>query len=229
MPACKLTGLRVVVLDLDDTLYPEWTFAFSGFRAVSDWLRAQMECPFDPAGRMRELFREGDRRHVFDQVLSELGISDQAEWLEKMIHCYRHHTPRIALAPDAEEALRCWKGWFKLGLISDGPLAMQQHKVDALDLSRYLDRAILTGQWGEAYWKPHPRAFQEIESTWGCSGPECLYVADNVKKDFVAPVKLGWRTIRMARPAGIYADATPPPGGEPEFTISSFRECDLSS
>ena len=35
---------------------------------------------------------------------------------------------------------------------------------------------------------------------------KCVYVADNEKKDFIAPVHLGIHAVRIKRPRGIHPD-----------------------
>lgn len=226
-PPIRLPGLQAVILDLDDTLYPEQAYAFSGFAVVSDWLRARLDCPFDPAEHMRSLFLAGQHRQIFDRVLADLIHSDPQSLLPEMIHLFRTHSPRIELYPDARAALAAWHGRFRLGLISDGTLAMQQAKVDALGLAPLFDEIILTGQWPDGFAKPHPRAFERMETRLGLSGPALVYVADNCGKDFVAPNARGWRTVWMHRPGGIYHETTPPPGGQPQFQVQSFAELDL--
>ena len=136
-----------------------------------------------------------------------------------MIECYHTHTPRIALFDDADRALNRWSGVFRMGLISDGPLAVQQRKVDALGLGRRLGRIVLTDQWGRAFWKPHERAYLEIETTWGSGRSACLYIADNAGKDFVVPRQRGWQTIQVRRPDGVFRDRVPPAGGEPQWQV----------
>ncbi len=229
MPLVQLTGIRVVVFDLDDTLYPERAFAFSGFDAVAAWLRGRAACRIDPATRMRELFDSGDRSRVFDRLLADMGVEDRERLVPEMIACYRSHEPRITLHADAEEALGRWRGRFGLGLVTDGPWEVQQRKVDALGLEARLDRVILTDRWGRDFWKPHPRAFHTIETELAASGPACVYLADNAEKDFVAPRGLGWRTVHIRREGGLYADRVPPVGGEPEFEASSFGDIELTS
>jgi len=229
MSSVSLSGIEVVVFDLDDTLYPERAFAFSGFAAVADWLRASVECTFDPAARMRELFETEHRGRVFDQLLSELGCGQDKDRVRAMIDCYHNHTPRIVLFDDADRALARWSGVFRMGLISDGPLAVQQRKVDALGLRRRLGRIILADQWGPSFWKPHIRAYLEIEKTWSFSPSECLYIADNASKDFIAPRQRGWQTIQVRRPDGVYRDRVPPAGGEPQWQVDSLDEIELTS
>ncbi len=53
---------------------------------------------------------------------------------------------------------------------------------------------------------------------------ECVYVADNPAKDFVAPNQLGWLTIRIVRPDGIYRNETAPQGGDPQFTVTTLAD-----
>ncbi len=106
MAAIEISGIQVVVFDLDDTLYPERSYAFSGFEAVGRWLAEHHACGFSPAGRMRELFDTAHRPHVFDVVLQELGIEPSPERVQAMVKVYREHRPAIRLFPDAQEALR---------------------------------------------------------------------------------------------------------------------------
>jgi len=223
-----LTGIRAVVFDLDDTLYPERDFVFSGFDAVGDWLRARFPCSFDPARRMRELFEAGHRGHVFDRLLEEMGVKPDVALIADMVTCYRTHQPRIRLFEDAQRALERWRKRFRVGLISDGPLEMQKNKVQALGLNHLIEQIVLTDQWSPEYWKPHPRAFAELEKVFQAKGRECVYLADNASKDFIAPRQRGWRTVQMQRPGGIHSHLNAPAGGSPECQARSFDEIELT-
>lgn len=96
--------IRLIIFDLDDTLYPEMDFVKSGFRNVSEALSR------DFGFQTREIycllinaFNE-DRKLVFNRVLNTLGINDDA-YLTKIISIYRTHEPKIQLYPDAEKML----------------------------------------------------------------------------------------------------------------------------
>lgn len=178
---------------------------------------------------MRELFLGGQRRRVFDCLLMELRLPEPHKLLPEMIQCYRTHLPTIELHEDARTALQAWRGQWRLGLISDGPLVMQERKIEALGLRDLLDEIILTDQWGADYWKPHARAFKVMENRLGVSGSAVVYLADNCAKDFVAPRLLGWRTVQVLRTGGLYCDSPSPAGGEPEAQVTSLTELDLSS
>jgi putative hydrolase of the HAD superfamily len=58
---------------------------------------------------------------------------------------------------------------------------------------------VCTGEWGEEFYKPHPRAFEFIQKKFGDGDRTFAYVADNPAKDFHAPIALGWNTVRVRR------------------------------
>ena len=202
-----MTGRRVViVLDLDDTLFPERDYVRSGFTAVD----AEVRRAFGRSGfgeAAWALFESGRRGRLFDETLERLGLAADASTIESLVAVYRGHRPTIALFPDAERFVRSLAGRARAAIVSDGPLASQTQKVAGLGLERWFEPIVLTDRWGRPFWKPHERAFREIEAATGRTGAECVYVGDNPKKDFEAPRRLGWRTLRVRRPGGEHAAA----------------------
>ena len=71
-------------------------------------------------------------------------------------------------------------------------------------VAQWMAPVVLTGTLGEGRSKPHPTAFQLVEEALGCGADECVYVADNPKKDFGGPRSLGWRTVRVRRHGGLH-------------------------
>jgi putative hydrolase of the HAD superfamily len=218
--------LRVLVFDLDDTLYLERDFARSGFRAAGEWLKSTIGIG-DLEARCRALFESGQRERIFNLALEGLGVGD-SETLKRLIEVYRTHAPEIALAPDADRYLRSLPVAQKTALISDGPAATQLAKVRALDLERRIAKVICTGVWGRAFWKPHPRAFEEVERWVGPDAPQFVYVADNPVKDFITPRARGWLTVQMERPERANSYVAPSTAHEAHAIISSFDELDAA-
>lgn len=220
----SLSHVHGVVFDLDDTLYPEIDFVRSGFRAVAGQFRAALG-PADAAvDRMWETFSHGDRTRVFDAVCAERGRGDDRALVAEMVRTYRGHVPSIRLHEDAARLLARLSGRMLLGVVSDGPLETQQNKIDALGLAPRVHAVELTNLYGRAFWKPHPRAFEQIARRLGCPHGELAYVADNAEKDFVAPNGLGWTTIQVRRADGVYRDRMAAPGGAPHHVVESLDE-----
>jgi len=215
--------ILAVVFDLDDTLYPEMSYAFSGFRAVARRIENEFKPTFDVEARMRSLFDSPNRGQVFNTILQELGITDSASRVDALVRLFREHPPEIELFDDAKYVLNRLAGRYRLGLISDGYLVTQQAKVRALGLESRIDEIILTDQWGRQYWKPHERAYLEMSKRLAVPHDSCVFVGDNRAKDFVAPNRLGWVTVSIDRPGGVYLDASVPPGGAPQHVIESLN------
>lgn len=214
-----------LVFDLDDTLYLERDFAMSGYRTLGRWVRDTMGIDgFDTV--CARLFEAGERRHVFDRALAELGVTADPTILRDLIERYRGHRPEISLAPDAARYLTRAQDAVPLGLITDGPAATQWAKIRALGLDDVIDRIVVTGDWPPGFGKPHPRAFERQER-WQDGRPgRMIYVADNPLKDFVTPRARGWLTIQIARPGRVHLAPAPDPRYQPHAEITSLDQLD---
>lgn len=194
---------RVIVFDLDDTLYLERDYVLSGLSAVGQWAHAVLG--IDGLGAiMRARFDAGSRTRIFDDSLRDRGIRPHPATIMRMLTVYRQHRPRISLAPDAAAFLAARDARTGFAVITDGFLDAQRRKIKALHLfGRGVHLGVCTDTWGRDYWKPNPRAFRHVEEHFGRCGARCTYVADNPGKDFAAPRLLGWNTIRIARPGQV--------------------------
>lgn len=211
-----------IVLDLDDTLYPERDYVRSGFDAVGS--HAAEHLGLSDLGRFCwERFLAGERGHLFDSVLTVLRGSAHRDTVDQLVHVYRTHRPQIRLYPDAERLLkRAALQGVPLGLITDGPATSQRAKLEALYLTNYLKCTVLTDELGAGKEKPHPASFERIQRALGPAG-DFVYIADNPAKDFLTPNHLGWDTIRVLRPEGLYGKVTAPNSKyEARVTVSSL-------
>ena len=201
-----------IVFDIDDTLYLERDYARSGFRAVGAWAAERGLAGLDR--RCWNLFERGVRGRVFDEALEGTRHALGQDPVGRMVALYRAHRPAIALLPDVEPFLERFAE-HGFAAISDGPLASQSAKVEALGLRERLDLVLLTDAWGPAFWKPHPRAFAEAEHALGVPPERMVYIADNPAKDFLTPNARGWLTIGLERPGRLHAGVPPSPAHAP--------------
>lgn len=212
------SSARRIVFDLDDTLYLERDFAFSGYEAAGAWLAGQgLASGF--AETCRRLFLAGERRRIFDRAAEAEGLPP--ELVPALVDVYRTHMPRIALCPDAARYLAGHDGF---AIISDGFERTQRNKIAALGLEAYCDVIVPTGQWAAEYCKPHPRAYELVAAA--SAGRACVYVADNAAKDFLTPNRLGWGTIQILRPGRVHDGAPPTPAHAAMAAIDSLDQLD---
>jgi putative hydrolase of the HAD superfamily len=212
---------RVIAFDLDDTLYPETGFVRSGFREVAIWSGENLN--IDPDSTFRELidlFESGVRGTVFDSWISNHGFSKDI--LGEMVRVYREHYPQIAPFPGVREMLSELRKEFRLGLLSDGFLAVQERKVSALSISQHFEAVIFSDRLGRDSWKPSSRPYLELMQILQVDPEETVYVGDNPAKDFVACRRLGMQSIWLRQSTGIYSALTPEPDASPDYIVDSI-------
>ena len=177
-------NIRLVVFDMDDTLYPEYDYVLSGFEAVAEQLQIQYGVE-RASEKLRMLFDENPQQ-VFNRLLDAEGIGYTQNDILRCVSVYKQHKPTLRLTTGAEQLLSALKEkGISLGMITDGNPVQQQNKFDALGLVRWIDRCILTDSLGgEQYRKPHPVSFEMLHKHFGVPFHQMMYVGDNPKKDF---------------------------------------------
>ncbi len=217
--------ITTVIFDLDDTLYDEIEYCKSGFRAVADFLANLLKVPTqDIFNTLWKQFTAGNRSNTFNATLDEIRIEYDNNLIQELINVYRSHVPTITLPTDSQDVLRELSKKYALALLTDGFLPAQQLKVQALGIEKYFKCIIYTEQLGREYWKPSPAGFEKIMETLKANPENTTCVADNEKKDFIAPNRLGCKTIQLIRPARIHASICRESGTVAQYVIHQISE-----
>ncbi len=205
--------ITTVVFDLDDTLYDEIDYCKSGFAAVAEFLAnpATASASAETSAETRristvlwEQFTAGNRTKTFNTALEKLSMDYDDKLIGELIEVYRNHNPKITLPQDSRNVLCELSTKYTLAMLTDGFLPAQELKVRALRIEKYFKFIVYTEQLGREFWKPSPAGFEKIMQTLKVKPENTVYIADNEKKDFIAPNKLGFSSIQLIRPARIH-------------------------
>jgi putative hydrolase of the HAD superfamily len=213
--------VKVVIFDMDDTLYDEASFVLSGLRAVADFMSRQWGIPRRGAlsTMRRTLAREG-RGAIFDAALKQYGhFSKQA--VTSCLNRYRSHDPEIRLYPDAKRALKrldC----YSLYIVTDGNPRVQRSKARALGLPSLVKQVFVTWHYGRSHGKPSPILLNRIAEREDALPSEVVYIGDDPNKDFVGIRPLGFKTLRVMR--GRFRDLRLPPAYEADRRIATLDD-----
>ncbi len=217
--------IKCIVFDLDDTLYDEIDYYKSGFTVISHEAAKEFglkdKAVFDV---LWEVFNSGNHKTTFNETAEKLGVVLDKNYIEKLINIFRNHNPAIVLPCETRTVLEDLKSRYKLGLITDGYLPAQEYKVKALDVKKYFDCIIYTESLGRAFWKPSPVSFQKLLARLNVFSEQCVYVADKLRKDFLAPNKLGFKTIRILRKNRLHKSQAPSKEALPQYEINIITE-----
>lgn len=174
-----------IVFDLDDTLYNEIDYLKSAYLELSKKLEPNSWEPL-----FANLFSQyRNKENVFNYVSETYGIP-----MDELIDSYRNHYPKIEPFDGVLDLLKAIKEKEgKIGIITDGRSLTQRNKLKALGILDHIDYIVISGEIGSE--KPSEANFRAIEENLKCATN--FYIGDNIKKDFITPKKIAWKTIAL--------------------------------
>jgi FMN phosphatase YigB (HAD superfamily) len=203
-----------VVVDLDDTLYPQSGYLASAAAAVGAAAElAGLDGAAVHAALRRELAAGSDRGGTIDRALLAAGVpaADLPCYVPALVAAFSGHTPpRLAPYPGVEDALRALAAAAPLGCLTDGRPAIQAAKLAATGLAPLLPVVVVTDALGgRAVRKPHPAGLVAVAERLGVPADRLLVIGDRPGKDVAAAAAVGARAIRVRQ--GEYASAPDEP------------------
>ena len=191
--------VKAVIFDLDDTLYSEKEYVGSGFQAVAEKI-TQIS---DVEERLWYAFKAG--KPAIDFCLKEAGIYSE-NLAKECLEVYRCHVPNIHLYAGVQNLFNTLREKnIKIGILTDGRPEGQRNKIQALGLEDLVDEIVITDEIGGAIFrKPCDIPFRIMQKKLGVPFESMVYVGDNPQKDFIAPNKLGMRSVWFDNSDGLY-------------------------
>lgn len=160
-----VNNLKVVVFDLDDTLFNEVDYVKSGFKQVA----ANYPNIDNMYEKLYDAFLNGEK--AIDYVLEKEGMQEEKE---NCLAIYRNQIPTISLSDEALSLLTYLEDK-KLGIITDGRPEGQRAKIEALGLTKYFEKIIITDELGgKEFRKPNEKAFVLMKEYFGCNYDEMV-------------------------------------------------------
>ena len=181
---------KIVLFDLDDTLYKEIDFVKSAYKYIADYLSHHHNID-NTFQTLWDTHNNGE--NAFDRLLDMIGTSTID--IPALLKLYREHFPIIELSEDVSDTLSTLKlKGATLGIITDGRSLTQRNKLKALGLDKYFDNdnIIISQEFGSE--KDNAANFEFFVTKFGASN-DFYFIGDNPKKDFFHPNIMGWTTI----------------------------------
>jgi putative hydrolase of the HAD superfamily len=137
------------------------------------------------------------REQVFSRLQSALTWRS-VPTLSRLADHWREQFPRsTTLRPGALETLNALREQgFTLGLVTNGPVRLQQGKIDQVGIAPLFEVIVISGQVGVH--KPDPRVFQRALDQLACAGGEAWYVGDHPRNDVLGAAGVGITPIWLS-------------------------------
>lgn len=237
-----MTPPRVVLFDLDDTLFAHRAAVESGILRYAETLGA----PYGAleADELVTLWHDLEEEHYHSYLAGRLDFEGQRQARARDFAArhgvdldderasawfadhFEHYVAAWTLHDDALPALdaleRSLPG-VRFGLITNGDLAFQRRKVDAVGLDARVDHLIASGEVGIP--KPDAAIFHTACDAFGVRPSEAAYVGDRLRTDAIGAARAGLTGVWLNR-----RDAVPSPDDEEDardagvLTIRSLAE-----
>jgi len=181
---------KTIVFDLDDTLYKEIDYVFSGFSIVADFISKNIdEEKSSILTKLKSWYQKN--QNPFENLISQYGLEYS---LSEILDVYRNHVPDIVVDEETLKTLdKIRRNNVSIGLITDGRSVQQRNKIKSLGLEKFIDRKIISEEFGSE--KPAIANYTYFMDENDLKNTIYFYVGDNIEKDFISPNKLGWTTI----------------------------------
>jgi putative hydrolase of the HAD superfamily len=202
---------KIFVFDLDDTLYSERDFEKSGIEYVYNYFEIK-HISLDSI--------LNNRKNWIDQIIN---VTNKEITIQMVLDLYRCHLPAIELYEDSKFFLEMLlSNGYEMSLITDGRSITQRNKLKALGIDYYFKSIVISEEVNSE--KPSEVNYRLVMND---QPPEnYIYIADNPKKDFITPNKLGWTSFCILdRGQNVHSQNFDlQKDFLPQFIINSFQE-----
>ncbi|MEV1286902.1 HAD family hydrolase [Micromonospora sp. NPDC049679] len=204
-----------VVVDLDDTAYPQAAYLRGAAAAVG---RAAARAGLDGGALSRALRAElaagSDRGGTIDRALAGCGVPPgrAAELLPALVAAFTAYRPRrLPTYPGVPAALAALRVRYPLACLTDGNPTIQRAKLAATGLADAFDAVVITDELGgRAARKPNPEGLRRVAELLGLPAQDLVVVGDRPGKDMAVAAAVGARSIRVRTGEHAHAPDDPP-------------------
>ncbi|MGR7025142.1 HAD family hydrolase [Geodermatophilus sp. URMC 62] len=191
-----------VVVDLDDTLYPQAAYLAGAAAAVGAAASAAgLDGERVHAAFLRELAAGSDSGGTIDRALQAAGVpaAEVPARVPALVAAFTAHAPDVlAPYPGVVEALTALGEVTAVGCLTDGNPAIQAAKLAATGLGPLLGSVVVTDALGgRAARKPAPGGLLELAARLGVPADRLLVIGDRPAKDVAVAAAVGARAVRV--------------------------------
>ncbi|MBQ4838271.1 HAD family hydrolase [Pseudoalteromonas luteoviolacea] len=187
---------KLVIFDLDDTIYAEQQYNLACYRAAADKFHEDFKVDIYPY--IFQEFSQGNYRDLFSLAIQEVGVECSEDYIRnELVSTYRSYQPELTPYDGFERHISNLRDKYALAIITDGPLDIQKAKIKALGISKYFDVILCSSELGSDVRKPSAQPYEYVLNKLGMSHKDSVYIGDNKKKDFVYPNSSGMHSIHI--------------------------------
>ena len=192
--------IKAVLFDFDETLQDRTEAFLKYARCFMDDFMPNLTCE-EKLKRIDDMVATGgggyvDRDWWYPFLIEKWGWQNAPDISVLKDHYIKKLGDFDTIFDNSAETLKqLKKRGYKVGIITNGPSYLQNHKLDNSGLRQYLDVAIVGGDFDLA--KPDKQIFDLTAKKLNVKNNECVYVGDHPINDIEGALNSGMSAIRM--------------------------------
>lgn len=198
--------MRIIVFDLDDTLYSTYTpfekafsTCFPGYSSME--MRRACKAMRSYSESLLDLRTQGlvSPKDLYigrmDAALKAIGGNSTPEEALYFQDRYEYQQAHVSFLPGMKEVLDVSRSGGLVAILTNGPSEGQRRKLNALHMDHWvIPRNIFISE-EIGYCKPHIEAFSFLAEKMGALPEETLMIGDSLSADMIGASKMGWQTF----------------------------------
>ncbi len=137
------------------------------------------------------------RRQAWSQALAKHGVNED-ETTSRLVELFPEVRRRYHQAyPDVRHALEHLRATYRLALLTNGSVGLQNEKLDASKLRSFFETVTVSGEIGIG--KPDPRVFRLVLKRLDLPSDSAVMVGDSLGSDIAGARSAGLRSIWVNR------------------------------
>ena len=212
MGKCTPTTHKIVLFDLDNTLYDVRQYFKGAFQELAAYISRKHPISQRTACQvLKDIWKQKTSMYpyLFNDVVKVLNLDERE--VKKMIDIFNLHEGKLQPYPHLLSMMKkLKKQGCKLGIVTDGTIQRQKRKVRSLRIRRFFDAVVFTKELGGS--KQSILPFQKVLHDLHGDSSHTFFVGDNPSLDFQGPKKLGIVTMRLLQgefrsiPSNVFVD-----------------------
>lgn len=202
--------IKAIVFDYDGTLSNRQRNAYDTFKPyLRQFFNDISDIEYEAILQDMMLYDCNGSTAIKNRVpafISKYKLPD--DFTEKFTEYYSYHMPDYTvLKPETEEVLIKLKNdGYKLGLITNGETRQQHTKIDNVDIEKYFDYLIVSGDLENNIKKPKKEIFDIMAKNLNLKNEECMYVGDVFSSDILGAINGGFLPVWYPNSTELPAD-----------------------
>jgi putative hydrolase of the HAD superfamily len=248
-PQDRLSSVKAIYFDLDDTLLGYWNASKAGLRRAFELFPVDGKSTDEMITAWGAVFKkfssglkgndrlyqsyltsgEETRTIQMDETLKWVGVQDDLHAKQLSQAYMDQRDSHLRLFDDSIEVLEILKPRFPLGLITNGPADIQNQEIDTVGIRSYFSNIFIEGEMRIG--KPYKEVFDRAADAVGCKPEQLLMIGNSFGHDIKPAMEYGWATVWTRRDSDVppssdsgLPEPIPTSGPMPTLIVESLSE-----